>query len=128
MADASGNPRVTGSIPIAHVSDVQRTVDFYRLLGMEVRGSLRNSLGELQWVHVSCEHAHVMFSHGLEPAVAGHHAVLFYMYSPNLIALREHLLTNDVKVSEITYPEYMLRGEICLHDPDGYQLLIGQED
>ena len=127
MVDDS-KPRVTGSIPIANVSDVQRTVDFYRLLGMEACGSLRNSSGELQWVHVSCEHAHLMFSRGLEPAVPGHHAVLYYMYSPNLIGLREHLLTNGVKVSAITYPEYMLKGEICLHDPDGYQLLIGQED
>ena len=33
---------------MAHTADVQRSVDFYKLLGMEVRGSLRNSTGELQ--------------------------------------------------------------------------------
>ena len=53
-------------------------------------------------------------------------AVLFYPYSPDLIALREHLLAKGVKVSSITYPEYMPKGEVCLDDPDGYVLLIGQ--
>jgi len=37
--------RVTGLIPMAHVADVQRAVDFYKLLGMEVRGSLRAPSG-----------------------------------------------------------------------------------
>jgi hypothetical protein len=32
---------VTGLIPMARLADVQRSVDFYRLLGMEIRGSLR---------------------------------------------------------------------------------------
>jgi hypothetical protein len=48
------------------------------------------------------------------------------MYSPDLVALRNHLLANGVKVSEITYPEYMPKGEVCLAAPDGYTLLIGQ--
>jgi hypothetical protein len=51
---------------------------------------------------------------------------LFYLYSPELIALREHLLGNGVKVSPITYPDYMPKGEIRVEDPDGYVLLIGQ--
>ncbi len=33
--------KVTGLIPMAHAVDVQRSGDFYRLLGMEIRGSLR---------------------------------------------------------------------------------------
>jgi hypothetical protein len=51
---------------------------------------------------------------------------LFYLYSPDLIALREHLLAVGVKVLPITYPEYMPKGEIREEDPDGYVLLIGQ--
>jgi hypothetical protein len=53
-------------------------------------------------------------------------AVLFYFYSPDLSALREHLLASGVQVSGITYPEYMPKGEIRVEDPDGYVLLIGQ--
>ena len=41
--------KVTGLIPLAPAADLQRSVDFYRLLGMQTRGSLRNASGELQW-------------------------------------------------------------------------------
>ncbi len=118
--------KVTGLIPMAHAADVQRSVDFYKLLGMEVRSSLRNPSGELQWAHVACEQADLMFTRGDGPVITGQHTVLFYLYSPDLVALREHLLANAIKVSEITYPEYMPKGEVCLADPDGYTLLIGQ--
>lgn len=128
MADAHENPRVTGSIPLARVADVQRSVDFYRLLGMEVRGSLRNSSGELQWVCLAYEQAELMFGRASEPIVPSQQAVLFYLYSPNLIVLRGHLIANGLKASAITYPEYMTKGEICLEDPDGFVLLIGQAE
>ena len=118
--------KVTGLIPIAHAADVQRAVDFYRLLGMGVRDSLRAPSGELQWIHLACEQADLMFTRASEPVTAGQQAVLFYLYSPDLIALREHLLASGVKVSPITYPEYMPKGEIRVDDPDGYCLLIGQ--
>jgi hypothetical protein len=111
---------------MAHVADVQLSVDFYKLLAMEVRGSLRNSAGNLQWVHVACEQADLMLTRASEPVVASQQAVLFYLYSPNLVALRDHLLAAGVKVSPITYPEYMPKGEIRIEDPDGYVLLIGQ--
>lgn len=67
-----------------------------------------------------------MFALASEPVIAGQHAVLFYRYSPNLVALREHLLACGVKVSAIRFPEYMPKGEIRVDDPDGYCLLIGQ--
>lgn len=118
--------KVTGLIPMAHAANVQRSVDFYQLFGMEVRGSLRNPSGELQWVHLACEQADLMFSRASLPVIADQQAVLFYLYSPDLIALREHLLASGVEVSAITYPPYMPKGEIRVEDPDGYVLLIGQ--
>ncbi len=118
--------KVTGLIPMAHAADVQRSVDFYQKLGMEVRGSLRNPAGYLQWVHLSCGRADLMFARASEPVIADQQAVLFYLYSPDLIALRDHLLASNVKVSPITYPDYMPKGEIRVDDPDGYCLLIGQ--
>ncbi len=118
--------KVTGLIPMAFAADPQRSVDFYRLLGMEIRGSLRNPAGYLQWVHLTCEQADLMFARASDPVIPGQQAVLFYLYSPDLIALREHLQSSHVKVSPITYPDYMPKGEIRIEDPDGYVLLIGQ--
>ena len=117
---------VTGLIPMVHVQDVQRSAYFYWLLGMEVRQSLRNSDGVLQWIDLVCERAQLMLTRASEPLIADQQAVLFYLYSPNLPLLREHLLANGVKVSSITYPEYMRKGEVRVKDPDGYILLIGQ--
>jgi catechol 2,3-dioxygenase-like lactoylglutathione lyase family enzyme len=120
--------KVTGLIPLAHAADVQRAVDFYRKLGMEVRGSLRDRSGNLQWVHLGCEQADLMLTRASEAVIPSQQAVLFYLYSPDLIALRDHLLAAGVKVSPITYPEYMPKGEIRVDDPDEYCLLIGQAD
>jgi len=111
---------------MAHVADVQRAVDFYKLLGMELRGSLKNSSGDLQWVHLASEQADLMLTRASEPVVASQQAVLFYLYSPNLVALREHLIAVGVRASLITHPAYMPKGEIRIDDPDGYCLLIGQ--
>ena len=126
MAETATHARVTGLIPMAHVADVQRAVDFYKLLGMELRGSLKNGSGDLQWVHVASEQADLMLTRASEPVVASQQAVLFYLYSPNLVALREHLIAVGVRASLITYPAYMPKGEIRIDDPDGYCLLIGQ--
>jgi catechol 2,3-dioxygenase-like lactoylglutathione lyase family enzyme len=111
---------------MAHVADVQRSVEFYKLLGMKLGGSLKNDAGGLQWAHVSCNQADLMFARSSEPVIASQQAVLFYLYATDLVALREHLLTHGVRVSAITYPEYMPKGEVCVNDPDGYCLLIGQ--
>jgi len=62
---------------MAHVANVQRSVDFYQLFGMEVRGCLRNPSGELQWVHLACEQAELMFSRASAPVIADQQAVLF---------------------------------------------------
>jgi hypothetical protein len=126
MAENATRPCVTGLVPLANVADVQRSTDFYKLLAMEMGGRLKNPNGELQWAWLANKGAQLMVSCGSEPVIAKQQRVLFYLYSPDLVALREHLLAHGVKVSEITYPEYMEKGEIRLEDPDGYCLLIGQ--
>ena len=119
------NARATGLVPMAKVLDVQRAIDFYALLGLSLRNTVKEQ-GKLLWAHVRCEGADLMFSLASDSSEVGPPGVVFYLYSPDLVALRDHLLKNGVKVSEITYPFYMTKGEICLTDPDGYTLLIGQ--
>ena len=118
--------KATGLIPMAFVADVQRSIDFYALLGLAVRNTFHNPQEQLVWAHVQCEGAELMFSIASDPVVPSQQAVLFYLYSPDLVALRNHLLAKGVKVSPITYPHYMTKGEIRVDDLDGYCLLIGQ--
>jgi len=95
MAETITQAKVTGLIPMAHATDVRRSVDFYKL-GMELRGSLKASDGDLRWAHVACEQAHLMLARASGPIVASQQAVLFYLYSPDLVALREHLIAAGV--------------------------------
>jgi hypothetical protein len=62
------------------------------------------------------------------PVIAAEQTVLFYLYTDGLVALRKQLLGSGIAVSEISYPLYMEKGEIRVADPDGYVLLIGQND
>ena len=82
---------------MVHVQDVQRSADFYRLLGMEVRENLRDLFGMMQWIELVCERAQLMLTRASVPVVAGQQAVLFYLYSPDPPALREPLLAKRIE-------------------------------
>jgi hypothetical protein len=46
------------------------------------------------------------------------------MYTPDLAALREHLLANGIKVPPIDYPNFNRSGVLTIADPDGYAIGI----
>ena len=54
-------------------------------------------------------------------------AVLFYLFTPDIAALREQLLADGVPVGEIERPAYMPNGVARVEDPDGYALLLAQQ-
>lgn len=111
--------------PMAKVVDVQRSIDFYAKFGFTVRNRLDDE-GTLRWADLTSAHADLMLSLEEEPVAGRATGVVFYMYSPDLVRLREHLIAQGIEVSEISYPPYMPKGEICVTDPDGFLLLIGQ--
>jgi hypothetical protein len=122
------DPMINGLIPMANVSDVERSMRFYQQLGFDVQSSWKKDDGTMQWAHLRSVSAHIMFARSDTPVDKQAQGVLFYMYSPNLVGLRDHLLGLGVKVSAITYPFYMEKGEVQIDDPDGYCLLIGQAE
>jgi catechol 2,3-dioxygenase-like lactoylglutathione lyase family enzyme len=131
MADVSiiktsADAKVTGLTLLAPAANVQRSVNFYELLGMKLRGQLKTSSGDLPRAQVASEQAEWMFARTTEPVVPRQPAGLFYLYPPNLVALRESLISAGVRVSPITYPDSMPKGEVRVEDPDGYTVLIGQ--
>src|SRR5438477_8635227 len=116
-------------IPMAHVMDVQRSVDFYANLGFEPLSIGKGDDGHCYWAHVKSGKAHLMFSNDCDSGkIEKENTVVLYMYAEDLVKLRGELLAAGVKVSEISYPFYMQKGEVCLNDPDGYVVLIGQSD
>lgn len=138
-----GEARVRRSVPMLHVSDVERSLAFYALLGFVPRGRVPGGAGRTRWADAASDFAELMFAQADTDPIAEQQAVLLYMYSSDVAALRRHLLAcglheggpfcgapgpNDGRrvVFEITRPFYMPDGEIRIHDPDGYVILVGQ--
>lgn len=122
---------VRGLVPMIQVAEVERSARFYRLLGFEV-GNREPKDGRMQWAWLYQPHApdwktgaNLMLTRS-ESIKAAPEEVLFYLYAPNLVALREQLIAQGLRPGEIGYPFYLPKGEFQVSDPDGYCLMIAQ--
>lgn len=112
--------------PLLHVADVERSLAWWRRLGFETVDVMEEG-GVLGWARAHCEGGALMFLRveGDAPASPPRDRVLFYLYTPDLEALRARLQDEGVDAGPITRPPYMPSGEICVRDPDGYVVLVG---
>ena len=123
---------ITGLVPMIHVADPERSIAFYRLFGFEV-GNKVPPEGPPHWAWLYQPRA-ANWKHGPNLMVARsecaieakEQAVLFYLYAADLVAVRNRLIAEGVKVSEISHPEYLPEGEFRTADPDGYCLMVAQ--
>lgn len=135
---------------MVHVEDVDLSVRFYSLLGYAVQSRFSGVDGCTNWVMLTSGNARLMLARASGPVVAEDQAVLFYMYSKDVRMLREHLLAKGLDdagappdesnsdrftgvvrrsvVFHIVRRFYMPRGELRIHDPDGYCILVGEID
>lgn len=137
-------------VPMAHVADVRRSVEFYSQLGFTIFSEHSDQLGKIAWAWVRSGSGSIMFSRASGPIAPQDQAVLFYLYTDDLATLRNHLLASGLRdggdfnpentrrqgvwdttnprgtVSTLSRPFYMPHGEVRVHDPDGYCLLVGQ--
>lgn len=130
-------------IPYVHVADVERTLAFYALLGFAVRSTHSAPDGRTVWANMESREARIMFAQASGTITSRDQAVLFYLYCESVARLRAHLIAHGVQdggrftgqpgpddgcrvVFNATHPFYMPAGEVRVHDPDGYVLLIGQ--
>ena len=116
---------VSDLVPYAHVADVARSIAFYRRLGFAVVNTAEFQ-GHLGWARLQSGDAQLMVAGASGPINADQQAVLFYLYANDVAAFRTQLIADGIDVGEIGQPDYMPAGEIRVHDPDGYVLLIGQ--
>ncbi|MDX2146425.1 MAG: hypothetical protein SFZ23_02795 [Planctomycetota bacterium] len=90
--------------------------------------------------------ANIMFAQAGPSLDADAQAVLFYMYCDDIRALRQHLIDHGVTdagpycgqplhllptagkrlVFDVSTPAHMPLGELRIHDPDAYCILVGQ--
>lgn len=117
------NVRAGYSTPLFHVAEIEKSIEFYERLGFTTIDTDRTK--PLGWARLHCEGGAVMFLRAEEPVNASAQSVLLYMYTPDLIGLREQLLASGVQVPAISHPQYMPSGELRIVDPDGYTILVG---
>ncbi len=114
-------------VPLAHVADVSKSMQFYERLGFEVKNTVQNE-GHLQWAWLQNGGADLMLARSARPMNPGAQDVLFYMYAPDVARYREELEAKGLKVGQIKYPFYSPRGEFRIDDPDGYTLFVSHAD
>ncbi|MBS1800085.1 MAG: VOC family protein [Acidobacteria bacterium] len=115
--------RVAHSTPMLHVAEIERSIAFYEQLGFRLIDD--DGCKPIGWARLHCESGDIMFLRAEKSIDARVQGFLFYLYTPDLAGLREHLAASDVAVSEIKRPAYMPSGTINLNDPDGYHIEIG---
>jgi hypothetical protein len=114
--------KVGYSTPMLHVVEIERSIRFYELLGFVTVDTDRCK--PLGWARMHCDGGAVMFLRAEEPLDPVRVTTMLYMYTPDLVALREQLLAAGIKVPPIKHPPYMPSGEIQMPDPDGYSVLV----
>jgi catechol 2,3-dioxygenase-like lactoylglutathione lyase family enzyme len=123
MAD----PRITAMVPLAHVSDMISSIDFYAKLGLEVVNKVTPQGASVpNWVWLRSGRAELMLAQASEPVVAAQQAVLFYTYCPDVAATHSALREAGLSPGEIARPFYNPGGEFRLTDPDGYVVYVAQ--
>lgn len=132
-----------GFVPYAHVADVNESIAFYSLLGLEL-DSRFGPEGKPFWARMRKGNCDLMLALASGPINPRDQAVLFYLHVDNLAAVRSALLAGGVQdrgsfagegeddfprtgcLFDIVPRDYMPQGEMRVHDPDGYVLLIGE--
>ena len=111
-------------MPFVHVSDMARSLSFYRLLGLQPVETHAPD-DDVVWAFLESGPARLMLAHG---APVDHRAqgVLFYLYARDLASLRDHLVAHDVAAGEIVDGTPGPKQEMRVEDPDGYVLMIAQ--
>jgi catechol 2,3-dioxygenase-like lactoylglutathione lyase family enzyme len=132
MADLEAAGLINAIVPMIHVADVQRSADFYGLLGFEI-GNRVPRTGEMEWAWLYSRAApdwrrgpNLMLTRSERPLDPELERVVFYLYATDLKGLRGSLVERGVNATEISYPEYLPNGEFRVRDPDGYTLMIAQ--
>lgn len=132
MTSATRTAPITALVPMVRVTDIDRSVAFYRRLGFEV-GNYVPRAGPIEWVWLYAPGApdwkrgpNLMLTRSAGAIDAAAQEVLFYFYAAHLGELRESICAAGIEAGEITYPDYLPNGEFCVQDPDGYTLMIAQ--
>jgi catechol 2,3-dioxygenase-like lactoylglutathione lyase family enzyme len=111
--------------PMLHVRNVQRSIDFYRLIGfqlIDVEGC--DTPG---WARLHCDDGSaIMLLQAEEPENIDpeKQAIMLVLYTANLSEFREEMIASGVTMPKIEHPPWMPSGHVLFRDPDGYRVAV----
>jgi uncharacterized glyoxalase superfamily protein PhnB len=113
-------------VPMFHVPDVRRTVDWYRDIGFALTVTYEDNSGGLSFAMVSFGTGEVMFSSGGK--LSSHHRrdVDLYVYTEDVDSLYGRI---EDRVEIVEAPHNMFYGmrEVIVRDLNGFWITFGQE-
>jgi|SRR5215831_10845784 len=113
-------------VPMFHVPDVRRTIDWYRDFGFEVKVTYDDNRGGLSFAIVSFGAGEVMFSSG--GRLSSHHRreVDLYAYTDDVDGLHDQI-KDQVEIVEGPHNMFYGMREIIIRDVNGFWITFGQE-
>jgi hypothetical protein len=119
---------LAGLVPMAHVDDVARSIEWYGKLGFVVEHTWTPEGRPLQWAYIRNGSAQLMLVRSDRPMNPDAQDVLFYLYAQGVADFRETLMAGGLHPSELAFPPHARHGEFRIDDPDGYCLLVGDTE
>jgi hypothetical protein len=80
------------------------------------------------WASLESQRAELMVTTDGDPVAPAAQGILFYLYSPDLAALREQVLAGGIDAGQISDGTPAPREQMRVIDPDGYVLMVAQID
>lgn len=113
-------------VPMFHVPDVQRTVDWYRDIGFEVMATYEDGHGGLSFAMVAFGKGEVMFSSGGKLSSRYRREVDLYVYSEDVDGLYDRIKD---RVEIVEGPHNMFHGmrEVIVRDLNRFWITFGEE-
>jgi uncharacterized glyoxalase superfamily protein PhnB len=130
-----GTMRIKRLTPMLNVSDIGRSLDFYRdIAGFELV-SPRQAVERWRWAHIKTGDCELMLSESGGPAMQAASTdssqdegwpVIYYFYPEDVVALHAEVKRKGLQASDLRVTFYGMK-EFELRDPDGHILWLGQE-
>ncbi|MGE5827978.1 MAG: VOC family protein [Micromonosporaceae bacterium] len=115
---------IAGCVPVVYATDIERSVDFYQLLGFALQA--RGHDNEWRWAYLKCGDTGILLAAGGSVWTADPGPVLLYLRVTDADEVQRVLAAAGVPSEHLGYPDHAPGGELRVLDPDGHGLMVGQ--
>jgi catechol 2,3-dioxygenase-like lactoylglutathione lyase family enzyme len=121
--------KICDLVPMLPAADLNRTIEFYRALGFVCENKIEQE-GRIIRCALRSDTAHIMFfcTDAHHPTVNAPQSdgVVLYFHPDDVVGLHRSLKSRGYAVTNLVVTFSGMK-EFHLTDPDGYQLIFGQE-